>query len=251
MPLLDVQTEDGILQLTLDRPEALNAFTVDLHDELRAALGEARRPEVCAVVVTGAGRAFSAGQDLAETQAPGAVGPGERLARHYNPNVLALRALEKPVIAAVNGVAAGAGISLALACDIRVASQEASFVPAFSAIGLVPDSGATWFAARVLGEARAFEWLTSNRRLRADEALAWGLVHEVVAPEQVVARARERAAALAALPGIGVGSTKRLLARAAGATLEEQLEFERHAQQAASEHPDYERTVRAFLAKAR
>ena len=250
MSLLDVHAEGGVLRLTLNRPDALNAFTVELHGELRAALKEARKPDVRAVVVTGAGRAFSAGQDLAETQAPGAVGPGERLGRFYNPNILALRALEKPVVAAVNGVAAGAGISLALACDIRVASEQASFVPAFSAIGLIPDSGATWFAARLLGEARAFEWFTSNRKLPAAEALDWGLVTEVVAPDEVLARATERAATLAALPGIGVASTKRLLARASGATLEDQLEFERHAQQAASEHPDYAATVAAFLAKA-
>jgi 2-(1,2-epoxy-1,2-dihydrophenyl)acetyl-CoA isomerase len=250
MSLLDVQAEDGVLQLTLNRPEALNAFTIELHGELRAALKDARKPDVRAVVVTGAGRAFSAGQDLAETQAPGAVGPGERLRAHYNPNVLALRALEKPVIAAVNGVAAGAGVSLALACDIRVASEKASFVPAFSAIGLVPDSGATWFAAHLIGEARAFDWFTSNRKLSAAEALEWGLVTEVVAAADLTTRARDRAAALAALPGVGVAATKRLLARALGASLEEQLEFERHAQQAASEHPDYERTVQTFLTKA-
>ena len=249
MPLLDVHSEGGVLRLTLDRPDALNAFTVELHRELRVALQDARRPEVRAVVLTGAGRAFSAGQDLEEAQLPGAAGPGDRLRDRYNPNVLALRALEKPVIAAVNGVTAGAGISLALACDIRIASEKASFVPAFSAIGLVPDSGATWFAARLLGEARAFEWFTSNRKLPAAEALSWGLVTEVVAPEQLLERAHERATALAALPGIGVAATKRLLARAGGATLEQQLEFERHAQQAASEHPDYAATVAEFLTR--
>jgi 2-(1,2-epoxy-1,2-dihydrophenyl)acetyl-CoA isomerase len=248
MPLLDVHAEDGVLQLTLNRPEALNAFTIELHLELRAALEDARRDEVRAVVVTGAGRAFSAGQDLEEAQRQG-TGPGDRLGTYYNPNILALRALEKPVIAAVNGVAAGAGLSLALACDIRIASEKASFVPAFSAIGLVPDSGATWFAPQLIGYARAFEWLASNRRLPASEALEWGLVHEVVAQDDVLGRALERARALAAQPGIGVGLTKRLLERAQGATLAEQLESERHAQQAASEHPAYAATVAAFLAK--
>jgi 2-(1,2-epoxy-1,2-dihydrophenyl)acetyl-CoA isomerase len=248
MSLLDVREDDAVLVLTLNRPEALNAFTVELHGELRAALKDARRDNVRAVVLTGAGRAFSAGQDLEETQRQD-TGPGERLGTHYNPNILALRALEKPVVAAVNGVAAGAGVSLALACDVRIASEKASFVPAFSAIGLIPDSGATWFAPRVIGYAKAFEWFASNRKLSADDALAWGLVHEVTAPDQVLDRALECARALAAQPGLGVGLTKRLLARAQDATLAEQLEFERHAQQAASEHPDYAATVAAFLAK--
>lgn len=247
--VLDVKHEDGLLELTLARPEALNAFTVELHGELAAALRLARRADVRAVVLTGAGRAFSAGQDLEETRTQGTT-PGERLQRFYNPNVRALRALEKPVVAAVNGVAAGAGVGLALACDVRVASEKASFVPAFVAIGLVPDAGTSWFATQTLGYARAFEWLTSNRKLRAAEALEWGLVHEVVEPERTLERARERAAQLAAAPGSGVGMTKRLLAHAADGGLERQLELERQLQQAASEDPAYATAVAAFLAKA-
>ena len=247
MSQLETAEDGGVLVLTLNRPQALNAFTVRLHEELHAALRQARGEDVRAVIVTGAGRAFSAGQDLEEAQRQ-ETGPAERLRDLYNPSILALRALEKPVIAAVNGVAAGAGVSLALACDIRIASEKSSFVPAFSAIGLVPDSGATWFAPQLLGYARAFDWLASNRRLRAAEALEWGLVQEVVAPGELLTRAHERARTLAAQPGVGVGFTKRLLARAAGAPLAEQLEFERHAQQAASEHPDYAATVAEFLA---
>jgi 2-(1,2-epoxy-1,2-dihydrophenyl)acetyl-CoA isomerase len=247
--VLEVTNEDGILELTLSRPEALNAFTVELHGELSKALKLARTPDVRALVVTGAGSAFSAGQDLEETLTQDTT-PADRLGRYYNPNVRALRALEKPVVAAVNGVAAGAGIGLALACDIRVASERASFVPAFVAIGLVPDAGTSWHAAQILGYARAFEWLTSNRKLPADEALAWGLVHEVAPPEETLPRARERARELVERPGAGVAMTKRLLAAAVGGRLEDQLELERQLQQAASEHPAYAEQVAAFLQKA-
>jgi 2-(1,2-epoxy-1,2-dihydrophenyl)acetyl-CoA isomerase len=246
--VLEVAVNADVLELTLDRPDAMNSFTVDLHEELARALKEARRPAVRAVLITGAGRAFSAGQDLAEAQGS-ETGPGTRLQRYYNPNILAIRTLDKPVIAALNGVAAGAGVALALACGLRIASEKASFVPAFIAIGLIPDSGTSWFATRLLGEARAFEWLTSNRRLNAAEALAWGLLHEVVSPDALLPRARERAAELANTPGEAVGMTKRLLRRAVTATLDEQLEFERQMQQAASEQPAYAERIASFLAK--
>jgi 2-(1,2-epoxy-1,2-dihydrophenyl)acetyl-CoA isomerase len=246
--VLEVTRDAGVLELTLHRPDAMNSFTVELHGELGRALNDARKPDVRAVVITGAGRAFSAGQDLAEAHGS-EIGPGERLQRFYNPNILAIRSLEKPVIAALNGVAAGAGLALALACDLRIASEKASLVPAFIAIGLIPDSGTSWFATRILGESRAFDWLTSNRRLNAAEALAWGLVHEVVGPDALLTRARERAVELANTPGEAAGLTKRLLRRAVTATLDEQLEFERQVQQAASEQPAYAERVNAFLAK--
>jgi 2-(1,2-epoxy-1,2-dihydrophenyl)acetyl-CoA isomerase len=244
--VLEVTRDGSVLELTLNRPDALNAFTEELHREIAMALKDARKPDVRAVVITGAGRAFCAGQDLAEAQSS-ETGPGERLRRSYNPNVLAIRSLDKPVVAALNGVAAGAGVALALACDIRIASERASLVPAFIAIGLVPDSGLSWAATRLLGAARAFDWFTSNRRLRAPEALEWGLVHEVVDPDTAVDRARERAAELAAAPGDAVAMTKRLVAAAVNATLAEQLELERQLQQAASEHPAYAERVAAFL----
>lgn len=246
--VLEVARDAGVLELTLARPDAMNSFTVELHDELARALKDACKPDVRVVVITGAGRAFSAGQDLAEAHGS-TTRPGERLRRFYNPNILAIRSLEKPVIAALNGVAAGAGLALALACDLRIASEKASLVPAFIAIGLIPDSGSSWFATRILGEARAFEWLTSNRRLSAAEALDWGLVHEVVAPDALLTRARERAVELANTPGEAAGLTKRLLRRAVTATLDEQLEFERQVQQAASEQPAYAERVSSFLAK--
>lgn len=248
--VLEVSRKDAVLELTLNRPEALNAFTAELHGELARALKAAREPGVRAVVLTGAGRAFSAGQDLAEANGS-AVGPGERLHRYYNPNVRALRALDRPVVAAINGVAAGAGIGLALACDVRVVSARASFVPAFVGIGLVPDSGLSWTATRLLGEARAFEWLTSNRRLDAATALEWGLVHEVCEPEALLARAHERAAALAAAPGLAIALTKRLVAAAVTGDLDAQLELERQLQQTASEDPAYAAAVAAFVAAGR
>src|SRR3982750_2021394 len=178
MAEVEVTRAGAVQTITLNRPEVMNAFNRALHGALRDALKEARDPEVRAVVVTGAGRGFSAGQDLTEFSAGGDV--GDTLRATYHPNVPAIRALEKPVIAAVNGVCAGAGLSLACVCDIRVAADNALFVPGFIGIGLVPAAGGTFFLNRLLGASRAFEWMSSNRRLTAAEAHAWGLVSEVV-----------------------------------------------------------------------
>ena len=241
-------TRDGAVQtITLNRPETLNAFTRAVHDGLRAALKEARDPEVRAVVITGAGRGFCSGQDLTEFGEMPDVGAGLRAT--YHPNVLAIRALEKPVIAAVNGVCAGAGLSLACACDLRIASDTAFFVPGFVGIGLVPDAGGTYFVQRLLGTPRAFEWMASNRRLAAAEALAWGLVSEVVAADAVAARVAEAAAALAAGPTRAIGMTKRLFDHAATASLEEQLELEAQLQAAAAAGEDFAEGVAAFIEK--
>jgi 2-(1,2-epoxy-1,2-dihydrophenyl)acetyl-CoA isomerase len=157
--------------------------------------------------------------------------------------------LDKPVAAAINGVAAGAGVGLALACDIRIGSEKASLVPAFVTIGLVPDSGLSWTATRLLGEARAFDWITGHRRMSAAEALDAGLVTEVVRPDQVLEGARQRCAKPADAPGDAVGMTKRLLRSAATASFDERLDLERQLQQVASEHPAYERRIAAFLEK--
>jgi 2-(1,2-epoxy-1,2-dihydrophenyl)acetyl-CoA isomerase len=246
--VLEVSRDGGVLELTLNRPDALNAFTAELHEELSRALRDARKPDVRAVLITGAGRAFSAGQDLGEVQGS-SVGVGERLRRYYNPNIRAIRGLEKAVVAAINGVAAGAGVGLALACDVRVASERASFVPAFIGIGLIPDSGLSWTATRILGEARAFDWFTSNRRIGSDEALAAGLVHELVEDASLLDRARKRAHELAEAPGDAVGLTKRLVQGALTVSLDEQLELERQLQQISSEHPAYAARVAAFLAR--
>ena len=241
-------TRDGAVQtITLNRPDVLNALTRAVHQGLRDALREARDPEVRAVVFTGAGRGFCAGQDLTEFSEAGDVGAALR--ETYHPNVLAIRALEKPVLAAVNGICAGAGLSLACACDLRLAADGAGFVPGFVGIGLVPDAGGTFFLQRLLGSSRAFEWMTSNRRLTAAEAHAWGLVSEVVEGDALAARAAELAAVYAALPTRAIGMTKRLFDHAATATLEEQLEREAQLQAAAAQTEDFREGVAAFLEK--
>ena len=249
MPEVETSRDGAVLTITLTRPEVLNALNAAMHAGLAAALKEAARdPELRAVVLTGAGRGFCVGQDLTEfREAPGDI--GERLRSTYHPNVLAIRTLEKPVIAAVNGAAAGAGLSFACACDIRIAADSATFVPAFINIGLVPDSGGTYFVTRLLGPARAFEWLSSGRRLTAAEAHAWGLVSEVVEADALPQRAAELAAELAAMPTRGIGMTKRLVDHAWAARLDEQLEREAQRQAAATETEDFREGVNAFLEK--
>jgi 2-(1,2-epoxy-1,2-dihydrophenyl)acetyl-CoA isomerase len=245
---VETQSDGGVMTITLNRPEVLNAFDSAMHEAFRAALEEAQEPEVRAVVLTGAGRGFCVGQDLNELkEAAGDI--GERLRSTYNPNVLALWGLEKPVIAAVNGPAAGAGLSLACACDLRLAASSATFVPAFIGIGLVPDTGATYLIERLLGYSRAFEWLCSGRRLSAADAHAWGLVAEVVGDGRLSERAADVAATLAALPTRALGMTKRLLQRAALSTLDEQLELEAELQAEAARSEDFREGVNAFLEK--
>jgi 2-(1,2-epoxy-1,2-dihydrophenyl)acetyl-CoA isomerase len=244
---VETSREGAVQTITLNRPEKLNAFTPTVHAELHEALEEARDPEVRAVVITGAGRGFSAGQDLKAFGEAGDV--AAMLRATYHVNILAIRSLGKPVIAAVNGVCAGAGLSLACACDIRLASDAAFFVPGFVGIGLVPDSGGTYFLQRLLGSARAFEWMTSNRRLTAAEAHAWGLVSEVIEAESFTARVAELAAELAAGPTRAIALTKQLYDAAATATLEEQLEREAAAQAAAAETLDFREGVASFVEK--
>ena len=247
MAEVEVGRDGGVQTITLNRPEKLNAFTVSLHGELQEALEQARDPVVRAIVITGAGRGFSAGQDLTAFGESGDI--AAMLRATYHVNVLAIRSLEKPVIAGVNGVCAGAGLSLACACDIRLASDAAFFVPGFVGIGLIPDSGGTFFLQRLLGTPRAFEWMTSNRRLTAAEAHAWGLVSEVVEADEFPARLAERAAELAAAPTAAIAATKRLYDAAATATLGEQLEREAKAQAEAAETVDFREGVAAFVEK--
>ncbi len=236
----------GVLVVTLNRPEVFNAFNAALHAALHEARTVAADPDVRAVVVTGAGRGFCAGQDLTEFREV-AADIRERLESTYHPNIRAIRALEKPVIAAVNGPCAGAGLSLAAACDLRIAADGASFVPGFIGIGLVPDSGGSYFVRRLLGTARAFEWMTSNRKLSAAEAHAWGLVNEVVEADRLLERVREVATTYASLPTKAVGMTKRLFDHAERATLDEQLELEAELQSEATQSADFREGVSAFL----
>ena len=248
MAEVETSRDGGVLTITLNRPDVLNAFNASMHEALGKALAEAEDAAVRAVVLTGAGRGFCVGQDLTEFRdAAGDI--GGRLRDNYHPNILAIRALEKPVIAAVNGAAAGAGLSFACACDIRIASEAASFVPAFINVGLVPDSGGTYFLVELLGYARAFEWMTSGRKLSAAEALEWGLVYEVVEGEALAAHAAEVAAQYAAMPTRGVGMTKRLFSEAARNRLQDQLELEAHLQTAATQTNDFREGVAAFLEK--
>jgi 2-(1,2-epoxy-1,2-dihydrophenyl)acetyl-CoA isomerase len=200
------------------------------------------------VLITGEGRGFCVGQDLQEFKG-GAGDVAGNLRTNYHRNVLAIRTLPKPVIAAVNGPAAGAGLSLALACDVRIASDAASFVPAFINIGLIPDSGGTWLVRRILGTARAYEWLTTGRRLSADEARTMGLVSEVVPAAEFEERMLEVAHYFASLPTQAAGRTKLLLDAAETTTFAEQLELEAEAQAEMTRTADFSEGVAAFLAK--
>ncbi len=248
MAEVEVTRDGAVLTLTLNRPEALNAFTLAVHRGLAAGLEEARDPEVRAVVITGAGRGFCAGQDLREfDEHPGNT--GDMLRATYHPNVLAIRALEKPVIAAVNGPCAGAGVSLACACDLRIAAESASFIPGFVGIGLVPDAGGSFFVGRLLGQARAFEWMTSNRKLSAAEALQWGLVSAVVPDDELAGQAAGLAANYAAAPTKAIAMTKRLFEQAQLGTLDEQLELEAQLQTVATQTADFHEGVTAFREK--
>jgi 2-(1,2-epoxy-1,2-dihydrophenyl)acetyl-CoA isomerase len=244
-----LKSRDGaVLTITLNRPDVYNAINRAMHEGLATALADATDPSIRAVVLTGAGRGFCSGQDLREFQElPGGV--REALEQTYHPNIRALRALEKPVIAAVNGPIAGAGISLACACDVRIGSSDATWVPGFAGIGLVPDAGSTWFLHRLLGFSRAFEWMVSNRRLSADEALVWGLMSEEVPTERFPKRVEELAEWYAALPTRAVAMTKELFEHAYASTLDRQLQLEAELQQAATQTEDFAEGVQAFLEK--
>jgi len=248
--LVELDAEAGVGTITLNRPDALNALTVPMKQELLAAF---RRVEhetaVRAVVLTGAGRAFCAGQDLRERLEPGAAPLGVEVRERYNPIIRAMRAMPKPIVGAVNGVAAGAGASLAMACDIRVASEAASFALAFGRVGLVPDSGATWFLPRLVGAARAGELALLNDPVGAEDALRIGLVGRVVAPDQLAAEATSIAARLAAGAPRAIALTKRALNTAWDHDLEAALEYEAHLQDLAGRTKDHAEGMAAFMAK--
>jgi len=247
MAEVETTREGAVLTITLNRPEKLNAFDDAMHEAFAVALREARAGDMRAVILTGAGRGFCVGQDLAGLR--GGRDVAGLLRERYNRYVLGLRTLEKPVVAAVNGTAAGAGVSLACACDVRVAADSAIFVPAFVNVGLIPDSGGSWLVPRLVGYARAFEWMCSGRRLSASEAETWGLVSEIAETDRLPARAAELAAELAALPTTAIGMTKRLLHGAATTRLEDQLELEAQLQAASVRSDDFREGVAAFLEK--
>jgi 2-(1,2-epoxy-1,2-dihydrophenyl)acetyl-CoA isomerase len=250
MAEVETQREGAVLTITLNRPEVLNAFNSALHKALNAALKEARDDEIRAVVITGAGRGFCVGQDVSAFPREAEAVAG-LLRDHYNPAIRAIRTLEKPVVAAVNGPAAGAGLALALACDIRLASSSASFVPAFLGIGLVPDSGLSSTLAALLGPAAAFEWVVDGHKMNAAEAQARGLVSRVVDDDALAGAAADLAASLAAKPTRAIALTKRLFAAAPGAGLDDQLELEAGLQAEAAASDDFGEGVAAFLEKRR
>lgn len=251
-PIL-VSREAGILSLTLNRPDKLNAFNPEMHKLLRDALEEARdEAAVRAVLLTGSGRGFCAGQDLSERNVSADAAPIDlsvSLGSNYNPLVRRLRALPKPVVCAVNGVAAGAGANIALACDIVLAARSASFVQSFSKLGLVPDSGGTYFVPRLVGSARAMGLALLAERLSADEAERWGLIWKAVDDDRLVEEATRIARVLAAGPTKGYGLIKKALQASAGNSLDAQLDLERDLQREAGFSEDYREGVAAFMQK--
>jgi 2-(1,2-epoxy-1,2-dihydrophenyl)acetyl-CoA isomerase len=242
-------THDGAVQtITLNRPSVLNALDLAMHERLAAALERAAQPDVRALVITGAGRGFCVGQDVGEFPRDAAA-VGELLRRHFNPAIRALRGLRKPVIAAINGPAAGAGLALALACDLRLAAASASLVPAFAGIGLVPDSGLSHTLPRLIGSAAAFDWIVSGRRIAAPEAAAMGLVMRVVEDADLAAATDALATQLAAGPTAAIGLTKELIGRSLESSLDDQLEEEARLQAIAAAGADFAEGVAAFLEK--
>jgi 2-(1,2-epoxy-1,2-dihydrophenyl)acetyl-CoA isomerase len=244
------EATDGVLTLTLNRPDALNSFNVEMKEALLAALKDAARDKAVRVVLlTGAGRAFSAGQDLKERQAPGVADLGTELRTRYNPIVLAMRRLEKPVIGAINGVAAGAGISVALACDIRIAAENASFIEVFARVGLVPDTGSSWFLPRLVGYAKAAEMSFTTDPVDAHTAERIGLVNRVVPADKLMEDATALAAKLAQGAPLAIGLAKRALNRSLEMGLEEALEYESQLQSIAGRSNDHVEGVAAFVEK--
>jgi len=251
---LKVETADHICTITLNRPETYNAFNDALTTELGDALKAAERDaEVRVIVITGEGKAFSSGQDLGDLKkkyVPGYVPHlGDDLRKRYNPVIKRIRTMEKPVIAAVNGVAAGAGCSLALACDMRIASQEATFIEVFINVGLIPDSGSTYTLPRLVGYGRAFEMCMTGGKVAADDAERMGLVNKVVSHEKLMEETQALARKLASLPGKGIALTKRLLNESFDNDLDAQLEAEAFAQETAGQTEDHFEGVTAFIEK--
>jgi 2-(1,2-epoxy-1,2-dihydrophenyl)acetyl-CoA isomerase len=240
----------GVCTLTLDRPARANAFNLELITALQRALDEAARdPQTRVVVITGAGNTFGAGHDITEMlQAAGQVSYREHLQQTYNPLILQIRRIEKPVIAAVNGMCAGASLGVALACDLRIAAQEARFVVGFSGIGLVPDSGVSLFLPALIGLGRAAECYFSNQQITADTAFKWGLVNRVV-PSNLMETVQATASMLALGPVGAYGKTKLAFNKAMYPHLEEVLATEADLQEEASKSAEHKEGVKAFLEK--
>lgn len=250
MATIDFSIQGSVATITLNRPAKFNAFNREMAIGLQERLDECQQnSQIRCVCITGAGKAFSAGQDLDEVVDPN--GPDTRtiLAEHYNPIILKIRALEKPVVAAVNGVAAGAGANIALACDIVIASKSASFIQAFSKIGLVPDSGGTFFLPRLIGWQKASALALLGTKVSAEEAETLGMVYKVFDDEVFASECEKLTANLADMPTKGLAYTKQALAASDSNTLEQQLKLEEELQIKAGQTKDYKEGVQAFLEK--
>jgi 2-(1,2-epoxy-1,2-dihydrophenyl)acetyl-CoA isomerase len=252
-PPVLVALESGVQRITLNRPDKLNSFTAEMHAALAEALGRAEsEPGIRALLLTGAGRGFCAGQDLSERRMVAADAPldlGRTLEASYNPLVRRMRALAKPIVCAVNGAAAGAGANLALACDIVLAARSAAFIQAFARIGLIPDSGGTYFLPRLVGTARAMALAMLGERLSAEDAAQWGLIWKCVDDDRLQDEATSIARALASGPTRAFALIKRALYASGVNTLDAQLDLERDLQREAGLSPDYREGVAAFLEK--
>ncbi|HTD31705.1 MAG TPA: 2-(1,2-epoxy-1,2-dihydrophenyl)acetyl-CoA isomerase PaaG [Steroidobacteraceae bacterium] len=246
------EVRDGIARLTLNRPERLNSFNSEMHAEVRAALASLPSSQARVLVISGAGRGFCAGQDLNDRAVAPGAGPPDLAAsieQNYKPLVLSLRALPLPVIAAVNGVAAGAGANLALACDLVIAARSAVFVQAFAKLGLVPDSGGTWILPRLVGTARALGLAFLGDKLSAEQAAAWGLIWRCVEDAEFAGVVEDLARHFAAAPTRGLARTKQAIYEGLGRDLAAQLDIERDYQGELGRSSDYAEGVAAFAAK--
>ncbi|HEX3882661.1 MAG TPA: 2-(1,2-epoxy-1,2-dihydrophenyl)acetyl-CoA isomerase PaaG [Stellaceae bacterium] len=246
-----VELKAGYRQITLNRPDRLNSLNTQMHGELTAALDAAEADAECrAILLTGAGRGFCAGQDLGDVQVKDGGPPDlKAVLERYNALVRRMRGLDMPIVCAVNGVAAGAGANLALACDIVLAAKSANFIQAFSRIGLIPDCGGTWFLPRLVGAARARALAILAEPLPAERAAEWGLIWRAVDDDRLMPEAQTLAARLASGPTIGYALAKRALDAAETNTLDQQLDLERDLQDEAGHTPDYAEGVRAFAEK--
>jgi 2-(1,2-epoxy-1,2-dihydrophenyl)acetyl-CoA isomerase len=252
---ITVETAGAVCTVTLNRPDSLNSLNDQMTTDLANVIKQLKRDEsVRCVILTGAGRAFCSGQDLGDLKSkyanPGFVPHlADDLRRRYNPVITGLRELEKPVIAAINGVAAGAGASLALACDLRIASDKASLIQVFINVGLVPDSGSTFFLPRLVGLSKALELAFTGDKVGANDAVALGLVNKVVPGEELLKTTNELANKLAKLPTRAIGLMKRLMNRSLNSDLEGQLDAEGYAQETAGQTADHREGVMAFFEK--
>lgn len=250
MSTILVNTENGVAHIALNRPDKFNSFNREMALAFQDALDDCEDDDdIRAIYITGTGKGFCAGQDLAEATDP--QGPElECIVReHYNPIIRRLRAIEKPIVAAVNGVAAGAGANIALACDIVVATKSASFIQAFSKIGLIPDSAGTFFLPRLVGMQRAAALMMLGDKVTAEEAVAMGMIYKSFADDVFEAESKKLVATLAKMPTVGIGLTKRLLNQSYSNTLGEQLDMEKDIQVIAGSTEDFREGVNAFLEK--